>query len=173
RYCPLFQSLFAFDKPRDASEASPLGPGDSASQDRLRLEPLIYGQQGAPFDLTLRMIEVEGSLSADLRYNVELFEATTMARMQQHFLTLLQGLVTDPGQRITDLPILTQAEQRQLLAWNDTHSEYPDQVCLHQLIEQQVQRTPEAPAVVFEDQQLTYREVNCRANQLAHALQAR
>jgi amino acid adenylation domain-containing protein len=172
-YSPLFQTLFVFEKPRDVWEASPLGPGESATQDRLRLEPFIYGQQGAPFDLTLRIIEVNGSLSADLRYNVELFEATTMARMQQHFLTLLQGLVADPGQRIADMPILSQAEQRQLLAWNDTHSEYPDQVCVHQLIEQQVQRTPEAPAVVFEDQQLTYREVNCRANQLAHALQAR
>ncbi len=172
-YSPLFQTLFVFEKPRDGWEASPLGQGESATQDRLRLEPLVYGQQGAPFDLTLRMIEVDGSLSADLRYNVELFEAATMARIEQHFLTLLQGIVADPGQRITDLPILTQAEQRQLLAWNDTQRNYPDQACVHQLIEEQVQRTPEAPAIVFENQQLTYREVNCRANQLAHALQAR
>jgi len=174
-YSPLFQTFFVFEKPRDPWEQDPSlsEPSQSAIQERLRLEPLVYGQQGAPFDLTLRMIEVNGSLSADLRYNVDLFEAATMARMQQHFLTLLQGIVADPGQRIADMPILSQAEQRQLLAWNDTQREYPDRVCVHQLIEQQVHRTPEAPAVVFEDQQLTYREVNCRANQLAHALQAR
>src|SRR6266550_4745706 len=172
-YSPLFQTLFVFEKPREVWEASSSEPGESTTEERLRLEPLVYGQQGAPFDLTLRMIEVDGSLSADLRYNVELFEAATMARMQQHFLTLLQGIVADPGQQIADLPMLTQAEQRQLLAWNDTQREYPDEACVHQLIEEQVQRTPEAPAAVFEDQQLTYREVNCRANQLAHALQAR
>src|SRR6266700_807858 len=172
-YSPLFQTLFVFEKPREVCEASSSEPGESTTQERLSLEPLVYGQQGAPFDLTLRMIEVDGSLSADLRYNVELFEAATMARIEQHFLTLLQGTVADPGQRITDLPILTQAEQRQLLAWNDTQRNYPDEACIHQLIEEQVQRTPEAPAIVFENQQLTYREVNCRANQLAHALQAR
>jgi amino acid adenylation domain-containing protein len=174
-YSPLFQTFFVFEKPRDPWEQDPSlsEPIQSAIQERLRLEPFIYGQQGAPFDLTLRMIEVNDLLSADLRYNVDLFEAATMARMQQHFLTLLQGIVADPGQRIADMPILSQAEQRQLLAWNDTQREYPDRVCVHQLIEQQVHRTPEAPAVVFEDQQLTYREVNCRANQLAHALQAR
>src|SRR3989440_11465423 len=174
-YSPLFQTFFVFEKPRDPWEQDPSlsESSQSAIQERLRFEPLVYGQQGAPFDLTLRMIEVNGSLSADLRYNVDLFEAATMARMQQHFLTLLQGIVADPGQRIADMPILSQAEQRQLLAWNDTQREYPDRVCVHQLIEQQVHRTPEAPAVVFEDQQLTYREVNCRANQLAHALQAR
>src|SRR2546421_2187126 len=174
-YSPLFQTFFVFEKPRDPWEQDPSlsEPIQSAIQGRLRLEPFIYGQQGAPFDLTLRMIEVNGLLSADLRYNVDLFEAATMARMQQHFLTLLQGIVADPGQRIADMPILSKAEQRQLLAWNDTQREYPDRVCVHQLIEQQVHRTPEASAVVFEDQQLTYREVNCRANQMAHALQAR
>src|SRR2546421_5065696 len=174
-YSPLFQTFFVFEKPRDPWEQDPSlsEPIQSAIQGRLRLEPFIYGQQGAPFDLTLRMIEVNGLLSADLRYNVDLFEAAMMARMQQHFLTLLQGIVADPGQRIADMPILSKAEQRQLLAWNDTQREYPDRVCVHQLIEQQVHRTPEASAVVFEDQQLTYREVNCRANQMAHALQAR
>src|SRR6266568_3002983 len=92
-YSPLFQTFFVFEKPRDPSEQHPSlsEPGQSAIQAGLRLEPLVYGQQGAPFDLTLRMIEVNGSLSADLRYNVDLFEAATMARMQQHFLTLLQG----------------------------------------------------------------------------------
>src|SRR3989440_8061723 len=174
-YSPLFQTFFVFEKPRDPWEQDPSlsEPIQSAIQGRLRLEPFIYGQQGAPFDLTLRMIEVNGLLSADLRYNVDLFEAAMMARMQQHFLTLLQGIVADPGQRIADMPILSQAEQRQLMAWNDTQREYPDRVYVHQLIEQQVHWTPEAPAVVFEDQQLTYREVNCRANQMAHALQAR
>ena len=175
-YSPLFQTLFVLDRSREPWEASRSGEGETAArlaQERLRLEPFIYGQQGAPFDLTLRMLDLNGLLSADLRYNVDLFDATTMARVEQHFLTLLESLVADPGQRIADLPMLSKAEQLQLLTWNSTQSDYPEQACVHQLIEEQVQRTPEALAVVFEERQLSYSEVNRQANQLAHLLQAR
>src|SRR6266567_4488015 len=175
-YSPLFQTLFVLDRSREPWEASRSGEGEAAArlaQEKLRLEPFIYGQQGAPFDLTLRMVDVNGLLSADLRYNVDLFDATTMGRIEQHFLTLLHGIVADPGQRLADLPMFTEAEQRQLVAWNDTQSDYPEQTCVHQLIEEQVQRTPEALAVVFEGKQLSYSEVNRQANQLAHLLQAR
>ena len=175
-YSPLFQTLFVLDRSREPWEASPSGQGETAArlaQERLRLEPFVYGQQGAPFDLTLRMLDLNGLLSADLRYNVDLFDATTMVRIEQHFLNLLKGIVTDPEQRLSDLPLLTQEEQRQLLVeWNNTQSDYPEHACIHQLIELQVQRTPEALAVVFENETLTYRELNRRANVLAHALQA-
>ena len=88
-----------------------------------------------------------------------------------HFQTLLEGIVANPDQRISELPILTEAEKHQLLIeWNDTKKDYPQDKCIHQLFEEQVERTPDATAVVFEDQQLTYRELNGRANQLAHYL---
>ncbi len=175
-YSPLFQTLFVLDRPREPWEPARFGQGESAArlaQERLRLEPFVYGQQGAPFDLTLRIVDLNGLLSADLCYNVDLFDPTTMARMEQHFLTLLKGIVADPGQQLSDLPLLTAAEQHQLLVeWNNTKSDYPEHACIHQLIELQVQRTPEAPAIVFENENLTYRELNRRANALAHTLQA-
>ena len=84
---------------------------------------------------------------------------------------LLHGIVADPDRRVSELPILTEAEEHQLLIeWNDTKKDYPKDKCIHQLFEEQVEKTPDAIAVVFEDQQLTYRELNTRANQLAHYL---
>ncbi|MBI4524484.1 MAG: amino acid adenylation domain-containing protein [Deltaproteobacteria bacterium] len=91
--------------------------------------------------------------------------------MLGHFHTLLKGIVANPEQRLSDLPLLTEPERHQLLVeWNDTDRDYPRDKCIHQLFESQVERTPEAVAVVFEDQQLTYKELNRRANQLAHYL---
>ena len=91
--------------------------------------------------------------------------------MTAHFETLLEGIVANPQQPISQLSLLTNDERQQLLVeWNDTETEYP-QKCVHQLFEEQVERTPDAVAVIFEGQQLTYRELNNRANQLAHYLQ--
>jgi amino acid adenylation domain-containing protein len=93
--------------------------------------------------------------------------------MLGHFQTLLEGIVANPEQRLSDLPLLTQPERQQLLVeWNDTQVAYPKDVCIHQLFEAQVEQTPEAVAVVFEDQQLTYGELNRRANQVAHHLRS-
>src|SRR5215210_8564591 len=93
--------------------------------------------------------------------------------MLGHLHTLLRGIVEDPDQRLSELPLLSEAERhRLLLGWNDTATEYPRDRCVHELFEEQVERTPHAVAVVFEDQQLTYRELNRRANQLAHHLRA-
>ncbi len=126
----------------------------------------------ANLDLTLKLTESSEGLKGYFEYNTDLFDAATIARMTGHFQTLLEGIVTNPEQRLSDLPILTAAERHQLLVeWNDTEVDYPKDSCIHQLIEAQVERTPDAIAVVFEDQQLTYRELNSRANQLAHYLQ--
>jgi amino acid adenylation domain-containing protein len=90
-----------------------------------------------------------------------------------HFVTLLVAIVENPQQQISQLPILTASEQQQLLVeWNDTQADYPQDKCIHQLFEEQVKRTPDAVAVVFADKQLTYNELNIRANQLAHYLQS-
>jgi amino acid adenylation domain-containing protein len=159
-YSPLFQAMFILDRSPQIARGG------------LGLEPVILEQRGAPFDLTLRMSEADGTLSADLRYNVDLFNATTIARMENHLRALLAGIVANPEQRLRDLPLLTEAERHQLLIeWNDTQSDYPEHECIHRLIELQVQRTPDATAVLFDGEILTYKELNRRANQLALALQ--
>ena len=191
-YSPLIQTLFIWDKPSAPVGSPPVVPPYIASKTHLeqgelgqwpfqvprpktipQFEPFVVGQQGAPFDLTLTVFELDGSLSADFRYNVDLFGDTTIARMEQHFQTLLNAILAYPDQHILDLPMLIEAEQRQILVeWNDTQNDYPEHACIHKLFEMQVLRTPETIAAAFEDQQLTYWELNRRANQVAHALQA-
>ena len=106
-----------------------------------------------------------------LEYNTDLFNRDTITRLLGHYHTLLQGIVANPEQRLSDLPLLTVAERHQLLVvWNDTQTDYLRDLCVHNLFGAQVERTPDATALVFGNQQLTYRELNAQANQLAHAL---
>ena len=138
----------------------------------LSLLPFVIPQQEGQNDIVFDMIETTQSLQGILRYNTDLFDATTISRMAGHFQTLLKGIVADPRQRISSLPLLTEAEQHQLLLeWNNTQLDYPQDKCLHQLFEDQVKMTPNAVAVAFQDQQLTYQELNAQANQLARYLQ--
>ena len=117
------------------------------------------------------MTETENGIDSVLDYNVDLFDAPTIRRLIGHFLTMLEGIAQNPNRRIADLPLLKEAEQTQLLwEWDETFADYPADACLHHLIEAQVERTPEATAVRIEDERLTYRELNERANQLAHHL---
>jgi amino acid adenylation domain-containing protein len=126
----------------------------------------------AKFDLTLELEERAEEIIGHFEYNTDLFEASTIDRTLGHFQTLLEGIVANPKQAISELPLLTQAERQQLLVeWNNTTKEYPQDKCIHQLFEEQVERTPNAVAVVFEGEQLTYWELNARANKLAHYLQ--
>jgi len=125
----------------------------------------------AKFDLALEFTETVSGLTGRLEYNTDLFERATIERLSGHLQTLLTGIVANPKTPIHELPLLTKAEQQQLLAWNNTAVDYPQDKCVHQLFEAQVETTPEAVAVVFENQQLSYRELNQRANQLAHYLQ--
>ncbi|MHC5728802.1 MAG: AMP-binding protein, partial [Nostoc sp.] len=139
----------------------------------LTLSPLESESGSAKFDLTLSIKETAQRLVGSLEYNTDLFEKSTIGRMTEHLQTLLSGIVANPKQRLSELPVLTELEQQTLLVdWNDTSVEYPQQQCIHQLFEAQVERTPDAIAVVFEDQQLTYRELNGRANQLAQYLRS-
>ncbi len=127
------------------------------------------------FELTLYMTDTPQGLLGMWEYNSDLFDAVTITRMLGHYQTLLEGIVADADQRLSDLPLLTPAERQQLLAeWNATGSReaYAPDLCLHALIEAQVERTPDAIAVIFNDEILTYRELNRRSNQLAHYLQA-
>ncbi|MCV3214789.1 amino acid adenylation domain-containing protein [Plectonema radiosum NIES-515] len=126
----------------------------------------------AKFDLSLSMEDTSSGLIAEWEYNSDLFDDSTIARMAGNFQTLLEGIVANPIQPISQLPLLTEVEQHQLLVeWNNTQVDYPLDKCIHQLFEEQVRKTPDAVAVVYEDEQLTYGELNALANQLAHYLQ--
>jgi non-ribosomal peptide synthetase component F len=118
------------------------------------------------------MTEEESALRGYIDYNTNLFDAQTIARMTEHFQLLLERVVANPDEPIERSPLLTEKERHQLLEeWSGTAVNYPRDKCIHQLYEAQVERTPDAIAVVFEDQRLTYQELNRRANQLAHYLQ--
>ena len=105
-------------------------------------------------------------------YNTEVLDGDSVAKMVEQFTIFLQGIVRDSSQHLAYLPLLSEEELHKILVeWNDTEADYPKNKCIHQLFEEQVERTPDAVAVVFEDEQLTYRELNVRANQLAHYLQ--
>jgi aspartate racemase len=161
-YNPLFQVMFALENT----------PAQAGQLLGLTETPVPLETATAKFDLTLSVIEQKGEIVGCWEYNTDLFEAATIERMTLHFRTLLEGIVTNPEQPISHLPLLTADERQQLLVdWNDTYTEYPQDKCIHQLFEEQVERTPDAVAVVFEEEQLTYQELNNRANQLAHYLQ--
>ncbi|GAA6618281.1 amino acid adenylation domain-containing protein [Scytonema sp. NUACC26] len=141
--------------------------------DGLIVESIIIESRAAILDLSLLIFDITRPLRGIWTYNTDLFDASTIERMAEHFQTLLAAIVANPQQEIWQLPLLTQDERQQLLVeWNDTQKDYPQDKCIHQLFEEQVERTLDAVAVVFENQQLTYRELNNRANQLAHYLQS-
>lgn len=140
----------------------------------LDVRPIEVESQMALCDLTLSMVDEEERLRGSFEYNTELFDATTITRLVGHFQTLLTGIVADPEQSLSALPLLTETERQQLLVeWNNTVTDYSQDRCIHQLFEAQVERTPVATAVVCEDLELTYEELNRRANQLAHYLRKR
>jgi amino acid adenylation domain-containing protein len=122
-------------------------------------------------DLSLDMEETPEGLLGWIEYSTDLFNSDTINRMIGHLTTLLEGIVQNPEQTLINLPILTPAEQQQLLInWNNTHSNNWQKQCLHELFEEQVVKTPDTFAVVFEQQKITYQQLNQRANQLAHHL---
>src|SRR5438105_7136794 len=110
------------------------------------------------------MTDTAQGLTGELQYNTKLFEAATITRMLGHFQTMLEGIVANPEQRLSDLPLLTEAERQQVLVeWNATQTAYPKDVCIHELFEAQVQQKSEAPAVVWEGKQFSYRQLNQQA----------
>lgn len=128
--------------------------------------------QTAFFDLVLSITQTKQGLTGVMEYNTDLFNRDTIARMLGHYQVLLEGIVANPDQTIETLPLLTANEQTTIATWQQIKCHYPQDKCLHQLFEAQVEQTPNAVAVVFENEQLTYRELNQKANQLAHHLQS-
>ena len=161
-HSPVFQVMFAW---QNVSEGTLVLPG-------LEVKPL----QSAPhvvakFDLTLSLQEAGKSIGGGLEYATSLFEPSTVERYLEYFRTLLEGMAADDNRAIDRLPLLTEKERHQVLyGWNATAVEYPSGECIHELFEAQAGRTPEATAVVFEQESLSYAELNGRANRLAHYL---
>ncbi|GDZ93325.1 McnC protein [Planktothrix agardhii CCAP 1459/11A] len=161
-HTPLFQVAFVLQNT----------PGSEIEMAGLKVTDLPLENTTAKFDLTLAMIHTDNALKGVWEYNTDLFDSGTIERLAGHFVNLLAGIVADPQAQISQLPLLTEGEQQQLLIeWNNTQVDYPQIKCIHQLFEEQAERTPDAIALVFENQQLTYTELNGRANQLAHYLQ--
>jgi amino acid adenylation domain-containing protein len=160
-YTPLFQVLFVLQNI----------PAEVAEMAGVQIQRFIVATQTTTFDLTLTLEETTDGLKSTLIYNTDLFDSATIERMAQHWETLLTGIAATPDLQIADLPLLTMAERQQIvLDWNATGQEYAHDRCLHHLFEAQAARTPDAVAVVFGDQRLTYGELDRRANQLAHYL---
>lgn len=125
------------------------------------------------FDLAFDLMDFGKDLKIECRFNTDLFDAGTIQRWLGNWKTLLEAMTLNPAQKISMLPMLNESERRKLLVeWNDTSGDFPQAKCLHQLFEGQAQHSPDAVAVIFEDHGLTYRELNQRANQLAHHLKA-
>ena len=165
-HTPLFQVMFNHQVERGQGLGQVPGTG-------LSLQPLELQANSAAFDLTLNTYDGPAGLSATFNYACDLFDPATVQRLAQHWLGLLRGMVAQPDLRIAQLPLLdAQERQHMLQAWNDSASEYPGDTCIHTLIEQQAARTPDTLALVFQAQRLTYRELNQRANRLAHHLLA-
>jgi amino acid adenylation domain-containing protein len=160
---PLFQVMFILQN-------EPLRPLELPG---LKLTPLPVHSGTSKFDCTLSLEQSGGTLAGYVEYNTDLFEAATIERMVGHFQTLLEGIVTNPEARLSALPLLTGADRKQLLVdWNETRTDFPKDKCVHELFEDQVGRTPDKVAVVFDDAELTYRELNDRANRLADELRS-
>ncbi|MFW6359350.1 MAG: AMP-binding protein, partial [Chroococcales cyanobacterium] len=169
-HSPLFQVMFAL---QNMPMLSQMPSGLTGYYEEL-------DTQTAKFDLTLFMAETKAGLSATFEYNTDLFKPETIDRMLGHFRVLLEGIVANSNQSIAKLPLLTVAEEKQLAEWNQTEVNYPLNICLHSLVEEQVEKTPNAIAVVYDHPgvetrhgaSLQYRELNAKANQLAHYLQS-
>jgi len=158
---PLFQVMLVLQN----------APFEALRLPGLELQAIEVEGATSLFDLTLVLTEQGNVIAGSLTYNTDIFEAQTIKRMLTHFEIVLQGMTAaEPTTELCELPLLSAAEREQLLyQWNETEVSYPTQT-IAQLFEAQVERTPNAAALVFEDEELTYRELNERANQLAHYL---
>ena len=156
---PLFQVMFSLEPPMPA-----IDPG-------WRLTQMDVDTEATKYDLYLELDERTDQLLARFHYSTDLFERESIARMAIHWKTLLRGGIANSEQRLSELPLMSSRERRRLVgSWNRTAAEYPRDLCIHQAFEQQVARTPDAIALVYEGMRWTYRQINDEANRLAHWL---
>ena len=165
-HTPLFQVMFVMQNMADESAGA-----IATETSELQLQAVESENRTAKFDLTLTMEEAGEELAASLEYNTDLFEAATMQRLLEQLEYLLNRIVSQPELAVSRLALLDRQEEQQLLReWNDTRRDYAAVGGMHKLFEAQVERTPAATALVFGDERFSYRELNERANRLAHHL---
>jgi len=163
-HSPIFQVMFNHQSASDDQ-------GRHMQLPQLSIEDLVWEGRTAQFDLTLGTYETPQGVAAELTYATDLFEAQTIERLARHWQSLLQGIVDAPQQRIGELALLDDAQQRQMQQdWRRTVDHDAELKCVHQRIAAQARRTPDAVAVIIEGQTLTYEQLDERANQLAHRL---
>jgi amino acid adenylation domain-containing protein len=168
-HAPLVQVQFqllsnpaAAEEGREAEEDV---AGDDAQDELSVIDATVISEIG------IDLYEISGGLFGRIEYSTDLFEHTTVRRMISHFHLLLEAVAAHPEQRLSQLQMMTPAEERQLLIeFNSTDREFPADTCLHQLFESQAERVPEATAIIFENERVSYAELNERANRLAHYL---
>ena len=161
-YNPLFQVMFALQKQLPTTQSGSdlsWSIGESVNYDC------------SMFDLTLDLVETTTGITGHFEYNTDLFDRETISRMVGHWQTLLKGIFANPQAQITHLPLLTPTEQQNIIDWNST-KDYTEQKGIQQLFEAQAEQTPDTVAVIFQDEQLTYQQLNRQANQLAHYLKS-
>ena len=155
---PLFQTTFAI---QDFPAVEFLLPG-------IRATPRLVTTHTSKFDLSLTMERCAGGWTATAEYSTDLFDRDRMDRLLEHLHVILESVADHPAQLVSEIPILTKAERRQILVeWNRTERTHPQDPCIHHLIEAQARRTPEATAVKFAGRPLSYRALDTRADQLA------
>ena len=161
---PLFQVMFSLQTM----------PQSEASFSGLELEPISLGTKTAKFDLLFELSELEGGFKGFLEFNTDIFSKETAERIGTHFLKILEEVSRNPGQQIRAIDILPAAEQKKILIdWNQTSSEYPAHSAIHHLFEKQVESRADETALVAGETRVTYRELDTKANRLAHFIRAR
>ena len=178
-HTPLFQVMFALENLPEETlpEEAPPDKGLAAEEppnkaprsfDSTAPSVILETSGAAKFDLTLAVTELDDGMTVTFEYAIDLFDSPTIRRMLGHFLVLLEGVVAEPEQRLSELPLLSPAERQQLLIeWNNTAAPFPRDCCIHTLFEIQAARTPDAVALETVEEQLTYAQLNHRADRLA------
>ena len=160
---PLFQVSFVLQN----------APAETLVLEGVTLEALPLPVSTAKFDLTVTLEERGGELGGSVEYATDLFDASTIARLARHFGRLLDGISGDPQRRVSEIQWLGEEERHELvMTWNETAAEVPQEACIHELFEEQARKTPDATAVEYGEERLTYRELDERSNRLAHYLQS-
>ena len=160
-YSPLFQVMFVL---QNADE------GELKLRD-VSVEPMTFDYPIAKFELTLALFETKEGIEGGFEYATDLFKPSTIERMFKHYHNLLEEITKDPNKQLSQFEMLSPEEKQQILIdWNQTDKDYPKDKTIHQLFEEQTENTPNNTAVIFEDQCLTYEQLNVKANQLAHYL---
>ncbi len=171
----VFQTMFVLDRsplPKERGAASALlGHAADFALGTLQMEVFPVPTRATPFELSLIMEDAGDVVTGFLQYNLDVFASASIERLTAHFQRLLEEIVADPYRPIDEISLLSERErERMLVSWNTTAVEYPRDRCLHEWFEEQVRRTPEGLALVAEARELRYRELDARANQLAHYL---